>query len=85
MTDQNDRRWVLDFIRPLADFDLTEPEQRAAAFSIHNLRPVWEDEWSAILSKRGLEAHATSCGIRPDFGHSLRLDQRSGAGTKSLA
>jgi protein tyrosine phosphatase (PTP) superfamily phosphohydrolase (DUF442 family) len=42
MTD--DRRWLLDLIRPFSEFNMEDPEQRHAAMSIANVRPVWEDE-----------------------------------------
>lgn len=41
MTWENRDEWHLDHVRPLASFDLTDPEQQAAAMHFTNLAPVW--------------------------------------------
>ena len=32
--------WVVDHIRPISSFDLSEPEQRSLCFSWYNLQPL---------------------------------------------
>lgn len=41
MSWENRGRWHIDHIRPLAAFDLTDPEQLRAACSFTNLQPLW--------------------------------------------
>ncbi|UQV43434.1 hypothetical protein KIV45_15820 [Janthinobacterium lividum] len=57
MTWQNHGEWHIDHIRPLASFDLTDPEQQRMANSLHNLQPMWarpnlqkSDSWSGQAS-----------------------------------
>jgi len=39
-----DRQWHLDHRKPLAAFDLTNPDQMALACNFKNLQPLWADE-----------------------------------------
>lgn len=41
MTWSNHGEWHVDHIRPLASFDLFDPDQRMMANSLHNLQPLW--------------------------------------------
>jgi len=43
--------WVIDHIKPLAKFDLTNPEQAQVAFNWSNLRPCWDVENSSKGSR----------------------------------
>lgn len=44
MSWENRDRWHIDHIRPLASFDLTDPEQLRAACHFSNLRPLWAED-----------------------------------------
>lgn len=53
MSWDNYGKWQIDHIRPLASFDLTDPEQQAVAFHFSNQQPLWalqnrlkSDRWS---------------------------------------
>ncbi|MEN3369961.1 MAG: hypothetical protein V7609_2104 [Verrucomicrobiota bacterium] len=41
MSWENRRHWHIDHERPLASFDLTDPEQQKRAFHYTNLQPLW--------------------------------------------
>jgi len=41
MSWDNRNQWHVDHIKPLCAFDLTDPEQQAAAFHYSNLQPLW--------------------------------------------
>lgn len=36
-------RWNIDHVRPLASFDLADPEEQKLAFHFSNLKPEWSD------------------------------------------
>lgn len=38
------RGWHIDHIRPIASFDLNDPEQRKQCFNFNNLQPLWARE-----------------------------------------
>lgn len=41
MTWDNRNEWSIDHVRPLASFDLTDPEQQRQACHYTNLQPLW--------------------------------------------
>ena len=41
MSWDNRNQWHVDHIKPLCAFDLTDPEEQAAAFHYSNLQPLW--------------------------------------------
>lgn len=41
MTWENRDKWHVDHVRPLASFDLTDPEQQRQAMHFSNIAPVW--------------------------------------------
>ena len=47
MTWENYPEWEIDHIRPMASFDLTDPEQQRQCCHYSNLQPMWSEEnWS---------------------------------------
>lgn len=44
-------KWVVDHIKPIAAFDLMDPEQQRAAFHFSNLQPMWWSDNAAKSSK----------------------------------
>jgi hypothetical protein len=41
MTWENQGKWHVDHIKPLASYDLTDPDEQKGAFHWLNLRPLW--------------------------------------------
>ena len=41
MTWENRHAWHIDHVRPIASFDLTDPDQCRACFHFSNLQPLW--------------------------------------------
>lgn len=44
MTWANYGEWHIDHERPVASFDLRDPEQQRQCFHFTNLQPLWADE-----------------------------------------
>lgn len=51
--------WHIDHIRPLASFDLADPEQQKQAFHFSNMQPLWKAENLAKSDK--VDSPAVSC------------------------
>lgn len=47
MSWENYPDWEIDHIRPMASFDLTDPEQQRQCCHYSNLRPLWAEENSS--------------------------------------
>lgn len=45
------RKWSIDHIKPVVDFDLTKPEEIAILCHYTNLRPLWNDQNSSLGAK----------------------------------
>jgi len=57
MSWDNRKLWHVDHIRPIASFDLSDPEQQKQCFHYSNLQPLWaldnhqkSDKWAATFS-----------------------------------
>lgn len=46
---KGDGKWSIDHTKPVALFDLTDPEQQKACFHFSNMKPMW---WRENLQKR---------------------------------
>lgn len=44
MSLDNYGQWVIDHIRPVGSFDLTDPEQQRLCFHYTNLQPLWHKD-----------------------------------------
>jgi hypothetical protein len=60
MTWENRRTWHIDHKKPLAAFDLTNPEEQKTAFHFTNLQPLWAFENQSKGARHALDSNEDS-------------------------